>query len=411
MTRSDPPVENVIKIMLGLVFFPMHLASRLVPKRPNLWLFGGWQGRLYTDNSRALFEYVSRNKIGVRAVWLTRDAAVCRMIRSQGLEAHLFYSFAGIWLSAVAGVLIECSSRLDLPLTAYLFSRRGLKVQLWHGTSLKKYNLKSGPWHVRALRFVFLVYLGREYDLVFTNSAKNVELFKRKERFNIEPDRIKVLGHPRNDELLRAPKTSFMSDRGRGERLVLYMPTWRVYPHDLFAAHGFDQSVMERFLRERGARLFIKLHPRTRQRAGSPRRSEFIDLIPDQVDAARLLPYFDILLTDYSNAYFDFLLLDRPIIFTAFDLQEYDRKQGFNYDYGSVTAGPKAGDWPQVLALLDELMSGSDRYAADRARLKAEFNDHQDDRNCARIADHLCRVVGCPGLTAAHPLSAEGRYE
>ena len=51
----------------------------------------------------------------------------------------------------------------------------------------------------------------------------------------------------------------------------------------------------------------------------------------------RMLPYdflnvVDVLITDYSSIYFDYLLLNRPIIFHMPDLEEYQKKRGFILD-------------------------------------------------------------------------------
>lgn len=47
------------------------------------------------------------------------------------------------------------------------------------------------------------------------------------------------------------------------------------------------------------------------------------------MDFYNILNAVDILITDYSSIYFDFLLLDRPIIFTPIDYEEYKHNRGF----------------------------------------------------------------------------------
>ena len=45
-----------------------------------------------------------------------------------------------------------------------------------------------------------------------------------------------------------------------------------------------------------------------------------------------LLRNADALITDYSSAYFDYMLLNRPIAFTVEDIEEYRKKRGFVFD-------------------------------------------------------------------------------
>ncbi len=45
-----------------------------------------------------------------------------------------------------------------------------------------------------------------------------------------------------------------------------------------------------------------------------------------RLDLYEVVNAADLLITDYSSIYFDYLLLDRPIIFTPLDLEEYRKK-------------------------------------------------------------------------------------
>lgn len=39
----------------------------------------------------------------------------------------------------------------------------------------------------------------------------------------------------------------------------------------------------------------------------------------------------DVLITDYTSAYFDFLLLDKPVVFNFYDFEEYSETRGFSF--------------------------------------------------------------------------------
>lgn len=49
--------------------------------------------------------------------------------------------------------------------------------------------------------------------------------------------------------------------------------------------------------------------------------------VPNQMDLYEILPHTDLLITDYSSVYFDYLLLDKPIVFTPTDLGEYSKNE------------------------------------------------------------------------------------
>jgi CDP-glycerol glycerophosphotransferase (TagB/SpsB family) len=93
----------------------------------------------------------------------------------------------------------------------------------------------------------------------------------------------------------------------------------------------------------------------------------------------------DILITDYSGVYFDFLLLDRPIIFTPFDIHDYinnDRELYYNYD--EVTPGPKARNWTELLRLL-ELATIKDDWKSQRAAVRDQFHQYTDNKSSERV--------------------------
>lgn len=49
----------------------------------------------------------------------------------------------------------------------------------------------------------------------------------------------------------------------------------------------------------------------------------------------------DILITDYSSVMFDYAVLDRPMLFFTYDLDEYrDKLRGFNIDIEKEAPGP-----------------------------------------------------------------------
>ncbi len=374
--------------------FVLRLLGFLLPKKHDLWLFGAWSGQRYADNSRALFEYANEQSAsGVRPVWITKSVKIRDQLVAEGREAHLYYSWEGFRVALIAGVLVVCDSWLDLPWTAFLFNRRCRLVQLWHGTSLKKVDLKTGSLPKRVLRYLFLAHLGREYDIVFTASAKNIGVFS--DRFNIPRDRIIVTGQPRNDRLFRGRRQAFLEGLV-DTRKVLYVPTWRPWAWNPFRGSGFDLGRLESCLKKHDAVLLMAKHPHLDITGDDLQASDRIIMIPGAACFDDVLREADVMLTDYSSAFFDFLLLDRPIIFTAFDLEDYADQNGFNYEYGSVTPGPKVRDWPEVLVKLDDILAGHDRHAEERRLMRVRFNEFSDGESSRRVYEHL--RMKSPGL-------------
>jgi CDP-glycerol glycerophosphotransferase len=90
-------------------------------------------------------------------------------------------------------------------------------------------------------------------------------------------------------------------------------------------------------------------------------------------DAAALLRLSDLLISDYSSIFFDYLLLDKPIVFFPYDYEKYcSRDRSFLFDYEEYTPGAKCGDQETLFrTVLTELAAPSEVWARKRQELRA----------------------------------------
>ena len=76
--------------------------------------------------------------------------------------------------------------------------------------------------------------------------------------------------------------------------------------------------------------------------------------VPSDYDVSALLSGVDLLITDYSSVFFDFALLDRPVVFYPYDLAEYRRRESgtFTYPYESLLEGRSVSAPAELLKVL-----------------------------------------------------------
>ena len=262
-------------------------------------------------------------------------------------------------------------------------------VQLWHGTPMMENDLK---------------YLHEDYAFVTVASEEFLgpQLLGDPERFD-----FRLTGYPRSDSLFSTDESPCMTSLRRCygfKRMVLYVPTHRHPPRpdgskhtpdtfDLFKPYGFDAHALQGLMRKHDALFVMKLHPLQNFSDTAVgdlfRQSSNLHIVDHDDPLTDVFDYLrgtDILITDYSSLYFDFLLLDRPVVFTPFDLEEMTRKRRFRFDYQAITPGPKAMDWRQVLAALDSILSGRDDYSSQRKEVGSRFNYHLDGKSAARVS-------------------------
>lgn len=381
----------LLRQILRLFFLPFYLINIFVPKYKNIWVFSAWAGKHYTGNSKALFEYVNKYYRDMQAIWLTKNKKVIEEINNKNLKAYSFYSIQGIYYSLVAKVSIVTLSWLDLPLTSLLFPLKTYYIQLWHGTPLKKLNLDAGTILIKILRFILISYLGRRYDLIISSTKLNKKIYKN--IFNINKTSIKITGQPYNDLI-------FLSNRKiankRNVKKILYAPTWRKYKFNFFD-HGFNLDKINTILNTYNSILFIKFHL-----SEIKKHSQIINKIRsdriiffDKIDIYPFLKDFDILITDYSSIYFDFLLLNRPILFAPFDLKKYQASDGFYYNYGTVTPGPKSKNWNELLNNIELVLKGNhnDKYKSQREKINKIFNKFSDSQSSKRVYFEINKIL------------------
>ena len=91
----------------------------------------------------------------------------------------------------------------------------------------------------------------------------------------------------------------------------------------------------------------------------------------------------DVLITDYSGAYFDFKLTSKPIILAPFDLEEYKSFSRELYiEYESLEE-LKGENWNEILMILKQNKFSS------ILNTKTKFNDYYDGNSSMRLLDSI----------------------
>jgi CDP-ribitol ribitolphosphotransferase len=106
----------------------------------------------------------------------------------------------------------------------------------------------------------------------------------------------------------------------------------------------------------------------------------------NRVDLYEILGACDLLITDYSSVYFDFLLLNRPIIFTPTDLEAYRSTRGLLlHPYEFWTPGPKTFNQDDLQQAIFQSFDNPMTYDSERRTISGMAHTYQDDQSSARI--------------------------
>jgi CDP-glycerol glycerophosphotransferase len=379
-------MSRILDALLAALSFVLGI---VVPRDPGLIAVGG---RQFGGNTRPILEGAGR--YGLRALWLTRRPEILALGRPDVVSTR---SWRGLWVAARAGGVALTHSLGDFSPLRFP-SRRTRLWNLWHGMPIKRISTADPAFHHRRHARSNLREM-RRYAAMFVTSDAMADIFRR--TFGMADERLPRTGQPRTDALLAAPaidpEALFDPPLPPHRCRVLYCPTWREHEAvRLFPFPDRDDEALEAALERLDAVLFVRTHPNDPGRLAS-RGSRVVplqgDLVPEITDA---LPLFEVLVTDYSSVYYDFLLLDRPVVFVPYDLEAYAAAPGFYLPFAEIAAGPCVSDQGAFLAALEAALAGRDGGAERRREVRAlVYGGTADagatDRVLAFIRDDLSR--------------------
>lgn len=353
--------------------------TKVVKRNNNIWLYGAWFGEKFIDNTKYLFINNNKKNDAVRHIWITKNKQVKQSLNENGYECYLDNSIKGIWLQLRAGIFICVQGVSDF--NKFLVNNCTI-INLWHGIPLKKIMYDDNINSTRKNTFGSRVYLAtvdknNNEKYVLSTSDKITQIYKN--AFRIDENHILQLGQPRNDIFYCDNIVDVDIKRFKNRKTIVYMPTHRQKGKvEININKLFDLQSLNDFCEKNGYIFIIKKHycHINEKTVGIDKYKYVIDITKSTIDPQILLRNTDILICDYSSAYIDYLLLDRPIIFYNYDIADYvinDREMYFDYD--EVTPGVKVENYGELLASLNSIVKTEDKYKLEREKVRNIFYD------------------------------------
>ena len=102
-------------------------------------------------------------------------------------------------------------------------------------------------------------------------------------------------------------------------------------------------------------------------------------------DINDLMVVADILVTDYSSVIFDWYLLDKPVIYFTYDLDEYEAGRGLYFDFDDYVYGQVATDYEGLI----DAIKREDLAAQKRQAFGDKFMSACDGRSTERTIEWI----------------------
>lgn len=392
MKKYISKVKNVFKIIVRFIF--MYF-SMIIPKNKKIMIFGAWFGKKYDDNPKYLYEYVLSERKDIKAIWYTSDKKVFDKLNEMGYPVYMSNTWKSIRTAMRAKYIFTATSREDIGWAEANLTGNAVHVDLWHGIPLKKIMYDNGFVKIDTLKQKVSKKLSyppfrKDYVISTSETITNIYLsaFRKKIEYVIQ------LGQPRNDYFYSEHINPF-KERFNGKKIILYMPTHRnagKTPIDVDSL--FDLNKINEMCIKNNCVFLIKKH--FYHASDTPMKGKYeaiMDITSEVVESQVLLDSADILVTDYSSCYIDYLLLDRPILFYNYDMEDYLKNdRDLYFDYDEVTPGEICGTKDEFEIVLDKLLSGNDTYKAKRQEICDLFYSKDNQRPVsAKIIDYFLK--------------------
>lgn len=391
---------NKIKYFLrNALYLVLRPIIWLVPIKKDRWVLGGSRNVELESNTFYFWQYLIHEQPHLDVAFVARKPQVLSLLRSQGKRAFHNYSINGLLYAITSEVYCYSLSTQDVN---YVPLGKTLYINLWHGNPLKKilYDAASSTLVPTGLlknkrRWWNPVAPESEADLILTTS----EYFARFMRSAFRSIRIESLGLPRNDFLVRYSKNniyiqSLKQKIGcRDKLIVTYLPTHRGFgkssPKVLFA--GREDAVR----RKLGPNVMVITvqHPLTRCDYYNITGSVVQKIERGILTIQEILLCSDILVTDYSSAFVDYLIMDRPVLFYCYDLEQVSTDEFYFLSKNELPGKVYCDE----LLLLNEIFSivkdGSVNAPQTNEFFRSRYHKYKDQKSCQRVYERINSMI------------------
>lgn len=357
MLKHNTFIQFCYKHIMSLGF---GLIGLFIQTDKDLILLNSYGGRKYNDSPRVLFEaMIADNRFkDKKYVWAFENPDKYKIpgaksIKIDSLAYFLTALRAHVWISSV-----------NIERGLHFKKRSTIYINTWHGAGTKLIgNACKGRKD----------YNFSAVDMMLVQSEFEREIFERD--FLSNPDAIRIVGFPRNDELFHITDEQRSELRKqfnipKGKKVILYAPTWRD-SKDGGMSYEFEPPIRMDKWKSRLSDNYVMLF---RMHAFTTKFEmtfdEFARNVSDYEDLNHILAITDVLITDYSTIVYDSAIAGIPFICFGFDYDTYKEERGFYYDLDEVYPGGVLKDENEVIERIPAVLSGvdHDQYVAFKNR-------------------------------------------
>lgn len=381
----------------------VNVVNRIVPKKEMI-LFNSFPD--IGGNSLMLYRYIAKHEPELlkthQVIWCINgdDLSSAEKLLNSAADFRGYKLFKK---KSISGLWMYCRSKYIISTHNYITGVKTCGKQkhfnLWHGMPFKAIGnmLESGGEGD---------VIQGDYTLATSETFQEIMA----KVFGLEKNCVMVTGQPSNDVLFsdgQALKNLGIMKEAY-KKVILWMPTYRKSMVGSIRedgdADGFGVAEIaenyfaefEALLKEQEVLLLIKPHPMDVICGMQLPESNYMKVCKNaQLDEAgvvlyELLAESDILFTDYSSVFIDYLNLKRPIAFVCGDMDSYGENRGFCFEPPrNYLPGELIKTYDELKAYLKNMDEVNARWENKREEMNRLFNRYSDDKASKRVFEFI----------------------
>lgn len=269
-------------------------------------------------------------------------------------------------------------------------------INTWHGIPLKTlgYDIPDGNISIGNIVRNFL-----SADYILSPNGFMTEIFKNAYKLDgIYEGTILEEGQLRNDRYFHTERTDIIRTLQQhgvnvdpDKKIIMYAPTWKGdrYGAPDVSMEGYFEIIqrIEQTVDMDEYQVLVKPHQIV-YRYIKDTQDMTGQFIPAIIDANEILSVVDVLISDYSSIYFDYLVSEKPILFFIPDLEEYQAQRGLYFGLDKLP-GPIAKNYQELELLIKDIDKAMKPHWDKYQEEKVWACGKDDGKVCERLVDTI----------------------
>lgn len=386
-----------MKLFVGNLKYSFYYV--LFPIDNKMIFFESFNGNSFSCSPKAIYNYlISHDEYkDYKFIWAFKDLEKDHIknnkntiiVKSKSFKYYYYLSKSKYWI---------VNSLLDL---SVIKKSKQVYVQCWHGTPLKKLrcdiNVTGGVLNTKEEVIKRNNLDVKKIDYFISPSkyatSKFISAFNLKE---LNKEKIIIeKGYPRNDKLINYNNNDIEKIKKdlnipTDKKVILYAPTFRDDEHTSGVGYTYKLNIDFDSLQKelKNYIILFRAHYFIANSFEFDKYKDFIYDVSKYDDINDLYIISDLLITDYSSVFFDYAILERPIIFYMYDYDNYKNNLRDFYIDLKELPGPIVKDEKDLVTLIKEK---NNKYKNMYSSFNKKFNPYEDGKSTQRVVKEILK--------------------